>query len=63
MEQPIQPDTPVPEDLAVDAAEEATPEDETFGAPNGAALFVAVLLIFYILYYGLHYYEIFVLRG
>ncbi len=55
MEQPM-------DEVQVEAVE--TPEEEThYGPPRGAVWFAALMLIFYVAYYMLHWFEIFVLRG
>lgn len=38
-------------------------EDIDYGPPRGTVAFVALMIIGYIIYYGIHYVEIFILRG
>lgn len=38
-------------------------DDFDYGSPRGTVAFVALMLIGYIIYYGIHYVEIFILRG
>ncbi len=38
-------------------------DDFDYGPPRGTVAFVALMLIGYIIYYGIHYVEIFILRG
>ncbi|MGJ3240996.1 MAG: hypothetical protein ACFE0Q_19965 [Anaerolineae bacterium] len=38
-------------------------EDIDYGPPRGTIAFLALMLIGYIIYYVIHYIEIFVLRG
>lgn len=49
-EKPIEP-TPQPE------------EEITYGEPRGAFVFVIAMMIFYVVYWAIHWYEIFVMRG
>lgn len=37
-------------------------DDFDYGPPKGTAAFLALMLIGYIIYYGIHYVEIFILR-
>lgn len=38
-------------------------EDVDYGPPRGTVAFVTLMIIGYIIYYGIHYVEIFILRG
>ncbi|MEL6308677.1 MAG: hypothetical protein AAFN11_03330 [Chloroflexota bacterium] len=39
------------------------PEDEEYGPPKGTVAFITLMLAFYIIYYAVHYFEIFIMRG
>jgi len=47
-------------DLNIEAVD---PEDEEYGPPKGTVAFITLMLAFYIVYYVVHYFEIFVMRG
>jgi hypothetical protein len=50
------------EETQVEAVE--TPEEEPhYGPPRGAVWFAGLMLAFYVVYYLLHWFEIFVLRA
>lgn len=48
-------------DIAVPEIEDE--DDVDYGPPRGTVAFITLMLIGYIIYYGLHYIEIFILRG
>ncbi len=58
MDQPMN-----PEETQLDTVETSEEEEPHYAPPRGAAIFAALLLIFYIGYYLLHWFEIFVLRA
>ncbi|GAB5491892.1 MAG: hypothetical protein Phog2KO_21070 [Phototrophicaceae bacterium] len=47
----------------VETPEIVDEEDVDYGPPRGTVAFVALMIIGYIIYYGIHYVEIFILRG
>lgn len=60
MEQPINPD----ENTKVEAEEEHPQEEEQrYGAPTGAFVFAILMFLAYVIYYLVHWFEIFVVRG
>jgi len=57
-------DQSINEETQVEIVETPEAEEEPhYGAPTGAIWFAGLMLAFYIVYYLLHWFEIFVLRA
>lgn len=65
MEEQVEQDVVVlaDEDEVIVPVEADEEEDVDYGAPRGAVAFVIFMILFYIAYYGIHYIEIFIIRG
>ena len=47
----------------IEETPEVDEEDVDYGPPRGTVAFVTLMIVGYIIYYGIHYVEIFILRG